>query len=125
MILVDTTVWVDHLRSGNSRLVEHLRSGAFLCHLLIIAELALGTLKSRGQVLSLLDDLPKAPDVTTEEIRASLIEYRKLHGRGIGVVDLYLVASCLLGPGTSLWTGVRRLHAVAVEMGVPVEQASN
>ena len=124
MILVDTSVWVDHLRTGNSMLVEHLRLGNVLCHPLIIAELALGTLKSRDQILSLLDDLPKAPDVTNEEIRA-LIEYRKLYGRGIGVVDLHLVASCLLAPRTSLWTGDRRLNAVAVELGVPVEQASN
>ena len=124
MILVDTSVWVDHLRTGNSMLVDNLRSGNVLCHALIIAELALGTLKSRSQVLSLLDDLPKAPDVTVEEIRV-LIENRKLYGRGIGVVDLHLLASCLLAPGTSLWTGDRRLHAVAVEVGVPVEPASN
>ena len=124
MILVDTSVWVDHLRTGNSMLVDNLRSGNVLCHALIIAELALGTLKSRSQVLSLLDDLPKAPDVTVEEIRV-LIENRKLYGRGIGVVDLHLLASCLLAPGTSLWTGDRRLHAVAVEVGVPVAEASN
>ena len=124
MILVDTSVWVDHLRTGNSILVEYLRSENVLCHPLIIAELALGTLKSRGQILSLLDDLPKAPDVTNEEIRV-LIEYRQLYGRGIGVVDLHLVASCLLAPGTSLWTGDRRLHTVAVEVGIPVEEASN
>ena len=124
MILVDTSIWVDHLRTGNSMLVEHLRSGNVLCHPLIIAELALGMLKSRGQVLSLLDDLPKAPDVTNEEIRF-LIEDRKLYGRGIGVVDLHLVTSCLLAPATSLWTGDRRLNAVAVEAGVPVEQACN
>ena len=124
MILVDTSVWVEHLRTGNSMLVKHLRSGSVLCHPLISAELALGTLKSRAQVLSLLDDLPKAPDVTNEEIRA-LIEYRKLYARGIGLVDLHLVASCLLAPGTSLWTGDRRLHAVAAEVGVPVEPASN
>lgn len=105
-------------------LAEHLRSGNVLCHPMVIVELALGTLKSRGQVLSLLDDLPKAPDVTHEESRV-LIEDRKLYGRGIGVVDLHLVASCLLAPGTSLWTGDRRLNAVAVEAGVPVEQASN
>ena len=124
MILVDTSVWVGHLRTGNSMLVEHLLSGNVLCHPLIIAELALGTLKSRGQILSLLDDLPKAPDVTVEEIRV-LIENRKLYGRGIGVVDLHLVAFCLLAPGTSLWTGDRRLQAVAVEVGVLVEPASN
>lgn len=124
MILVDTSVWVDHLRIGNSMLVDNLRSGNVLCHPLIIAELALGTLKSRGQVLSLLDDLPKAPDVTVEENRI-LIKSRKLHGRGIGVVDLNLLASCLLAPGTTLWTGDRRLNAVAVEVGVPVEPASN
>lgn len=124
MILVDTSVWVEHLRSGNSMLVKHLRSGNVHCHPLIITELALGTLKSRSQVLSLLDDLPKAPSVKNEEIRG-LIEYRKLYGRGIGVVDLHLIASCLLAPGTSLWTGDRRLNAVAVDVGVPVEQAAS
>ena len=124
MILVDTSVWVDHLRTGNSMLVDNLRSGNVLCHPLIIAELALGTLKSRSQVLSLLDDLPKAPDVTVEEIRV-LTENRKLYGRGIGVVYLHLVASCLLAPGTSLWTGDRRLQAVAAGVGVRIDQASN
>ena len=124
MILVDTSVWVDHLRNGNSMLVAQLRSGSVLCHPMVVAELALGTLKSRRKVLSLLDDLPKAIEATGQEIRI-LVEDRKLYGRGIGVVDLHLVASCLLAPGTFLWTGDRRLNAVAVEVGIPVRQTSN
>ena len=124
MILVDTSIWVDHLRTGNSVLVEQLRSGYVLCHPFIITELALGSLKSRDEIISLLNDLPKAPEATVEEVRI-LIEDRKLYGRGIGAVDLHLVASCLLTPGTPLWTSDKRLNAVAVELGVPIQQASN
>lgn len=124
MILVDTSVWVDHFRNGNRHLAERLIAGAVLCHPLIVAELALGTLKSRGELLTLLDDLPGAPRASDAEVR-TLIEDRRLMGRGIGVVDLHLVASCLLSPGTSLWTNDRRLNTVAKDVQIPLCHASN
>ena len=124
MILVDTSVWVDHLRNDNRQLSDRLIAGLVLCHPLIVAELALGTLKSRHELLTLLDDLPGAPRASDSEVR-TLIEDRRLMGRGIGVDDLHLVASCLLSPGTSLWTTDRRLNTVAKDVQIPVVQASN
>lgn len=124
MILVDTSVWVDHLRHGNSLLVEQLHSGSVLCHPLIVAELSLGTLKSRVDVLSLLADLPTGVTATNAEVQ-HLIEERKLYGRGVGVVDVHLAACCLMTSGTSLWTGDKRLNAVAAELGIPLVPTPN
>lgn len=123
MILVDTSVWVDHFRNDNRQLADRLLAGAVLCHPMIVAELALGTLKSRGALLTLLDDLPAAPRASDSEVR-TLIEDRRLMGRGIGVVDLHLVASCLLSPGTSLWSSDKRLNTVAIDVQIPLAHAS-
>ncbi|MBU3032376.1 type II toxin-antitoxin system VapC family toxin [Paracoccus marinaquae] len=124
MILVDTSIWIDHLRNGNPGLSDRLLVGNVLCHPLIVAELALGTLKSRTDVLALLDNLPQSPRATETELRV-LIEERRLYGRGIGVVDLNLVASCLLSPGTFLWTADRRLNDVAKDTGIPLVGAAH
>lgn len=117
MVLADTSVWVDHLRAGDAGLTRLLEEGAVLRHPLVVAEVALGSLRSRREVLGLLDDLPHAPVAEIEEVRA-LIEARRLFGRGIGYVDAALVASCLLAPGTTLWTRDKRLGAVAHEAGI-------
>ena len=124
MILVDTSVWVDHLRHGNSILIQQLQSGTVLCHPLIVAELSLGTLKSRDDVLSLLGDLPTGVTATNSEVR-HLIQERQLYGRGVGVVDVHLVACCLMTSGTSLWTGDKRLNAVAADLKIPLVQIPN
>ena len=117
MILADTSVWVDHLRSGDARLAEFLDAAQLVIHRLVVAEVALGSLRDRRQVLGLLDALPSVPLATPEEVRI-LIEQRRLYGRGVGYVDASLVASCLLAPGTVLWTRDTRLAAVATEIGV-------
>lgn len=117
MILVDTSIWVDHLRSGNDELAGYLSQGIVLGHPLVVAELALGSLKSRTEILGLLDGLPAAPVAAVSEVRA-LIENRQLYQRGIGYVDASLLASSLLLPGTRLWTGDRRLRAVSEYLGV-------
>lgn len=117
MILADTSVWVDHLRSGDTRLVELLRADQIVSHALVIAEIALGSLRDRDGVLGLLDGLPVLPVAEVPELRA-LIEARRLFGRGIGFVDASLLASCLLVPGTRLWTRDKRLDAVARDVGV-------
>lgn len=117
MILVDTSVWVDHLRTGDPELAQALNAGSVVCHPYVIAELALGTLKARAEVLGLLDGLPVLPVATVDEVRA-MIEARGLAGQGIGFVDAGLVAACLLVPGTTLWTRDRRLGRVAEGMSI-------
>ena len=116
MILADTSVWIDHLKAGDTELVDALRAGSIATHPFVIGEIALGTLRQRSKVLSDLENLPHVTVATNEEARA-LIEDRKLSGRGIGFVDVHLIASVLLSPGTSLWTRDRRLKAVAADLG--------
>jgi predicted nucleic acid-binding protein len=117
VILADTSVWVDHLRSGDARLAELLHAGRIVGHALVVAEIALGSLRDRAGVLSLLDGLPPLPAAREDEVRL-LIEQRRLFGRGIGFVDVSLLASCLLVPETFIWTRDRRLDAVARDVGV-------
>ncbi|PRY92089.1 hypothetical protein BCF33_2789 [Hasllibacter halocynthiae] len=120
MILADTSVWIDHLRGGDAALAEALGRGRIAGHPVVAAELALGSLKDRALVLELLDGLPRLPVAAPDELRA-LIERRRLWGRGIGHADASLLASCLLAPGTALWTRDRRLAACAAEAGVAAE----
>ena len=120
MILADTSVWVDHLREGDAEVARRLEQGLIATHPLIAAEIALGSLKRRGEVLSLLDGLPCAPVATIQEVRV-LIETHPLHQRGIGYVDAALVAACRLAPDTRLWTRDRRLREVAREAGIAAD----
>ena len=117
MILVDTSVWVDHLRAGDAQLVDLLESGAVLGHPLVIGEIACGNLADRRPVLALLQHLPMASETQADETLAYLHRH-KLHGRGIGYIDVSLLASTALTSGARLWTRDRRLHAVAREMGL-------
>ena len=116
MILVDTSVWVDHLRSGNARLAELLERGAVLGHPFVVGEIACGSLTDRGAILALLQHLPMAAVAEPEEVLVFLTRH-KLHGKGIGYVDTHLLASTALTGGTKLWTRDRRLHAMARELG--------
>jgi predicted nucleic acid-binding protein len=120
VILADTSIWVDHLRAHDPALARLLLAGAIACHPFVVAELALGSLRARDKVLALLDGLAGLPLPEAREVRA-MVERRRLYGRGIGYVDAALLASCLLAPGTRLWTRDRRLHAIAEEMDVGVE----
>jgi len=112
MILVDTSVWVEHLRRGTAALATALEGGEVLTHPFVVGELACGNLKNRGEVLGLLGELPSAPVVTHAEALA-FIERRALVGRGIGYIDVHLLASALLAGTARLWTRDRRLAAVA------------
>ncbi len=115
-MLVDTSVWVDHLRVGDPLLMETLDRGAVVTHPFVIGELACGTLRNRREVLSLLGALPTAPLATPDEVLAFL-ERQALAGRGIGYLDVHILASAALAQ-ISLWTRDRRLHTVAVELGL-------
>ena len=116
MILVDTSVWVDHLRSGDAALAALLERGAVLGHPFVIGEIACGSLTDRGAILALLQHLPMAVVAEADEVLAYLNRH-KLHGKGIGYVDTHLLASTALTGGTKLWTRDRRLHAVAHALG--------
>ena len=118
MILVDTSVWMEHLRLGLPRLATLLQEGEVLIHPWVIGELACGNLRNRHQVLELLQGLPTATVASDTEVLL-LIERDRLMGRGIGYVDAHLVAAARLSH-CRLWTQDRRLAAVALEQGVAV-----
>jgi predicted nucleic acid-binding protein len=116
MILVDTSVWVDHLRRGNSRLVSCLEDGEVLTHPFVIGELALGRLSRRSEILDLLGNLPGATVALHHEVLA-MIEDRSPAGSGLGWVDAHLLASALLSDA-SLWALDRQLAAAASRLGL-------
>ncbi len=115
MILVDTAVWIDHLRDGDRQLSELLDRSVVLAHPWVIGELALGNMRGRMEILRLLVDLPQATIATPAELLA-LIEHRELYGIGIGYVDAQLLAATMLADGATLWTRDRRLHAAAQQL---------
>ena len=123
MVLVDTSVWVSHLRSGEPRLTEFLEKGLVLMHPAVVGELACGNLRNRKAFLSDLAELQEAVAATNEEALL-FIEGRKLWGRGIGWIDAHLLASSLLS-GCSIWTLDGRLKAVCDIAGVKVHSAKS
>ena len=122
MILVDTSVWVDHLQHRNERLVERLGQAQILGHPFVIGELALGGLKQKSRVLMALQGLPASTMATDAEVLA-FIDRQKLSGTGIGYVDTHLLVACRLTPGTLLWTLDKRLNATAHELGLAFARA--
>jgi predicted nucleic acid-binding protein len=117
MVLVDTSVWIDHLRKGNSALKELLSIEQVVCHSFILGELACGNLRDRATVLTLLRTLPKAPMAEDDEV-LHLLDTRQLYGRGLGWVDVHLLASALL-VDCAFWTLDRRLQLAAGRIGIP------
>ena len=122
MILADTSVWVDHFRSGspspkNKDLRKHLNEGQIVIHPAIIAELALGSLKERSKTLSLLDLLPQVQVAQLSEVRR-MIEARSLYSLGIGLIDAQLIAAVFINPSTLLWTRDKRLRKAAEGLGI-------
>jgi predicted nucleic acid-binding protein len=116
-MLVDTSVWVDHLRAGNPTLAGLLESGLVLTHPFVVGELALGNLRQREIVLNALADLPSAKIATDAEV-LSFIGREALFGRGIGYVDVHLLAAVRLTAEATLWTNDKRLHRVAIQQGL-------
>ena len=116
MILVDSSVWVDHLRAGNKLLAGLLDTGTVLTHPFVVVELALGNLRQRETVLNALSDLPSASIASDTEV-LHFIGHHALFGRGIGYVDVHLLAGTRL-TGAQLWTNDKRLHDVATQLGL-------
>ncbi len=116
MVLVDTSVWVAHLLEGNTGLEILLNDGDVICHPLIIGELACGNLKNRSEILSLLQSLPTVTQAEHTEVM-QFIENLYLMGKGLGYIDMHLLASALLSK-VSLWTFDKRLNRVASKLGL-------
>ena len=120
MILVDTSIWIDHFRTADQGLADLLDERALLAHAFVIGELALGQLAERRMVLEFLQDIPLAITASENEV-LYFIEKHRLAGQGIGYVDAHILASAQLTAGTRLWTRDKRLSAVAEQMGLSME----
>lgn len=117
MILVDTSVWIDHLHKTDARLSELLGSARVVTHPFVVGELALGSIRRRSTVLEDFERLPRAVEARHADVRA-LLDERKLHGRGLTLVDAHLLGSALITAGCTLWTRDRQLAAAAAELGI-------
>ena len=117
MILVDTSVWVEHLRSASAILSALLDNGGVLGHPFVLGELALGNLRQRDDFLRALQRLPQATSASHLEV-LQFIDREALYGRGIGYVDAHLLAAARLTAGSKLWTRDRRLQVVAGQLGL-------
>ena len=117
MILADANVWIDFFRSRDPELRKLLENREVAMHPCVAAELALGSLCDRSATLAQLDAMPQARVADLREIR-QMIEVRQLHAKGIGLTDAHLAASCLITPGTRLWTRDARLRSVAQSLGI-------
>lgn len=124
MILVDTSVWVDHLRRGDTRLVDLLERSAVLMHPFVLGEIACGSLNDRVALLELLQDLPAAVLAEGDEV-LRFIERYALHGKGIGYVDVHLLASTALTQGARVWTRDKKLRVVAEMLGCAWQDAAH
>jgi len=117
LILADTSIWIEHLRSGSKVMRELLNQGNLAIHPFIIAELALGSVRDRGKTLALMDLLPQVRVAQLSEVRLT-IETRRLNSLGIGLVGAHLIASVLISSPTLLWTRDKRLRQVAQGLGI-------
>jgi predicted nucleic acid-binding protein len=116
VILVDTSIWIDHFHASEPLLVALLRDNQVGCHRVVIEELALGSIKQRDRVLALLESLQGFPVLTHEEVMA-LVDRRQLWGRGLSAVDVHLLGSVRLVGGARLWTRDKRLLAACRDGG--------
>lgn len=116
MVLVDTSVWVYHLRQGNAELERLLNESQVMCHQFVIGEIACGNIKNRTEILTLLQLLPMAAQANHEEVM-EFIENNELMGRGLGYIDMHLSASARL-TGVPLWTLDKKFNEINRELGI-------
>ncbi len=117
MILVDSSIWIDHFRAGDTHLHELLNAEEIIIHTFVIGELSLGHIPRYDEIMTMLTDLPTIPIADDAEVR-HMIRSNRLFGKGIGYVDAHLLASILLSVGHTLWTRDKRLHGIAGTFGV-------
>lgn len=117
MILLDTTIWVDHLRNSDPTVVSMLQAQAIVMHSAVLGEILLGNFRDRRAVFSALKEVPRIQGATDDDV-IRLLDLHQLFGSGVGFVDAHLVAACLLTGKTYLWTRDRRLEAVASRLGI-------
>jgi predicted nucleic acid-binding protein len=117
LILADTSVWIDHFRSGNDALRQALNTGQIVIHPWVVAELALGSLRDRSKTLDMLDLLPQVRVAQLSELRL-MIETRRLYSLGIGLTDAHLIAAVFITPPTVLWTRDKQLRKIAETLGI-------
>jgi len=120
MVLVDTPVWVSHLREGDIGLERLLNEGAVVCHPFIMGELACGNIKNRTEILSLLQSLPPAIQAEHEEVMR-FIDNHKLMGKGLGYIDIHLLASALL-TDVPIWTLDKKLNDISAALGIAFDK---
>jgi predicted nucleic acid-binding protein len=119
VILADTSVWIDYLRRGNPQMKKILGRGQVVMHPFVVAEIALGSLRKRRERLEELEALLEVNVAQLGEIR-HMIETRAFYAKGIDLIDAHLLASCLLTPGTQLWTLDGALAKMARTLGIVV-----
>ena len=119
MILADTSVWVDHLRNRNPEMEKYLSRGRIVMHPFILAEISLGSLHNRRKTLDDMGALLEVKVAALDEVR-HMIEAHTLYSKGIGLTDVHLIASCLITPGTQLWTRDGAMKRVAAALGILV-----
>jgi len=117
MILADTSIWVDHLCNGDAEMARLLGAGQIVMHPFIVAEIALGSLHNRRKRLAEMEALLEVRVAQLNEVR-HMIGAHTLYSKGIGLTDAHLIASCLMTPGTQLWTRDGSLHKVAQTLGI-------
>jgi len=122
MVIVDTSVWISHLRDGNPGLENLLYEGEVVCHPFIVGELACGNIKNRDEILSLLQSLPMAVSAGYDEM-LQFIQCNDLMGKGLGYIDVHLLASAVLTDVT-IWTLDKKLKLVSSAMGIAYGEAS-
>ena len=120
MILADTSVWVDHLRNRNPEMEKYLGRGQILMHPFIVAELSLGSLRNRQSTLGAMESLLEVKVAALSEVR-HMIEAHTLYSKGIGLTDAHLIASCLITPGTQLWTRDVAMKKVAATLAILID----
>jgi predicted nucleic acid-binding protein len=114
MVLVDTSVWISHLRMGNAMLARLLENEEAACHPFVVGELACGNIRNRAEILGLLQSLPTSIEVTHEEVM-EFIHNHRLMGKGLGYVDIHLLASAMLS-GIPIWTLDKTLRAASMRL---------
>ena len=119
MILADTSVWADHIRFRNAQLSEALEAETLACHPFVVGELALGSLPNRIDFIDFLGELPKVRQASHSNVM-DLIEANRLHSRGVGYMDMHLLASVMITEGAALMTYDKRMSGVAKDIGISV-----